>query len=357
VAPDADGDHGAWLGGPGEGAGAMSPLMSLKGRRLLRLADFSTSELTYLLDLAAELKAESQEKLVMRRLVGKRLALIFEKESIRARCAFEVAAYDLGAQVTIIGPSDSHIGDLETVKDTARVLGRIYDAIEYRGSDDRIVEELARWAGVPIYNGLTDEWHPTRVLADFLTLREHVGKPLQETVLCYVGDGRSSLADSYLVGCALLGIELRIASPRSLWPRPQLLEFVQTLGGDAAPPVMITENLESAARGSDAIATSAWVPIGDPIASWSERIALLRRYQIDTWAMGMTRNPDAKFLHSLPAFHTADSLVGEEILDRYGFAELEVTDEVFESPASVVFDQAENRMHTVKAVMVATLTS
>jgi ornithine carbamoyltransferase len=357
VAPDADGDHGSRLGGPGEGAGAMSPLMSLKGRRLLRLAEFSASELTYLIELAAELKTESQEGLEIRRLVGKKLALIFEKESIRARCAFEVAAYDLGAQVTIIGPSDAQIGHLETVKDTARVLGRIYDAIEYRGSDDRIAAELARWAGVPIYNGLTDEWHPTRVLADFLTLREHVRKPLHETVLCYVGDGRSSMADSYLVGCALLGIELRIASPRLLWPKPRLLEFIRTLGGEAAAPVTITENLESAARDSDAIATSAWVPIDDPIATWSERIALLRRYQVDSWAMGMTRNPDAKFLHSLPAFHNADSTAGKELLDRYGFAELEVTDEVFESPASVVFDQAENRMHTVKAVMVATLTS
>jgi ornithine carbamoyltransferase len=334
----------------------MSPLMSLKGRRLLRLADFSASELAYLIDLAAELKAESQERLEIRRLVGKKIALIFEKESIRARCAFEVAAYDLGAQVTIIGPNEAHIGHSETIKDTARLLGRLYDAIEYRGSE-RIAAELARWAGVPIYNGLTDEWHPTRVLADFLTLREHVRKPLHETVLCYVGDGRSSMADSYLVGCALLGIELRIASPRFLWPKPQLLEFIHILGGEDAARVTITENLESAARDSDAIATSAWVPIGDPIATWSERIALLRRYQVDSWAMGMTRNPDAKFLHSLPAFHNADSTAGKELLDRYGFAELEVTDEVFESPASVVFDQAENRMHTVKAVMVATLTS
>ena len=335
----------------------MSPLMSLKGRRLLRLADFSSSELAYLIDLAAELKTEAREGLGIRRLVGKKLALIFEKESVRARCAFEVAAYDLGAQVTVIGPNGSHIGHLETVKDTARVLGRIYDAIEYRGSNGQIVEALARWAGVPIYNGLTDEWHPTRVLADFLTLREHVRKPLDEIVLCYVGDGRSSMADSYLVGCALLGVELRIAGPSGLWPKPQLLEFVRELGGNSGARLTITENLESAARDSDAIATGPWVAIDDPIESWSERIALLRRYQVDSWAMGMTRNSGAKFLHSLPAFHNADSTVGAQIFDRYGFAELEVTDEVFESPASLVFDQAENRMHTVKAVMVATLTS
>jgi ornithine carbamoyltransferase len=335
----------------------VSPVMSLKGRRLLRLADFSSSELAYLIDLAAELKAESRERLEIRRLVGKKIALIFEKESIRARCAFEVAAYDLGAQITVIGPSGSHIGHLETIKDTARVLGRIYDAIEYRGPDNRIVEGLARWAGVPVYNGLTDEWHPTRVLADFLTLREHVRKPLDEKVLCYVGDGRSSMADSYLVGCALLGIELRIAGPSGLWPKPQLLEFVRELGGDSGARLTMTENLESAARDSDAIATGPWVAIDDPIESWSERIALLRPYQVNSRAMGMTRNSDAKFLHSLPAFHNADSTVGTEVLDRYGFAELEVTDEVFESPASLVFDQAENRMHTVKAVMVATLTS
>ena len=335
----------------------MSPLMSLKGRRLLRLADFSAGELMYLLDLAAELKTESKEGLELRRLVGKKIALIFEKESIRARSAFEVAAYDLGAHVTIIGPSDSHIGHPEPVKDTARVLGRMYDAIEYRGFNDQIVEELARWAGVPVYNGLTDEWHPTRVLADFLTLREHVPKPLHETVLCYVGDGRSSMADSYLVGCALLGIELRIASPSSLWPKPQLLEFARKLAGETGAPITITENLESAARDSDAIATGAWVSIDDLIATWGERITLLRPYQVDSLVMGMTRNPDAKFLHSLPAFHNADSSVGKQILDRFGFSELEVTDEVFESPSSVVFDQAENRMHTVKAVMVATLTS
>ena len=330
---------------------------NLAGRHFLTLADFSAEDITYLLDLAAELKQASREGREQRRLVGKKIALIFEKDSTRTRCAFEVAAYDQGAHVTFIGPGGSHIGHKETMKDTARVLGRMYDAIEYRGLGEAIVEELARWAGVPVYNGLTDEWHPTQILADFLTLREHVPKPLDEVALCYVGDGRSNMADSYLVGCAKLGIDVRIASPRSLWPSAEVFSLAGSIADQTGSRITITQDIESAVAGADAIATDVWVSMGEPAAVWGERIELLRPYQVNRRMMAMTGNPDTKFLHCLPSFHNADTTVGKEIFQRYGLTELEVTDEVFESPASVVFDEAENRMHTIKAVMVATLGS
>ncbi|HEY3106822.1 MAG TPA: ornithine carbamoyltransferase, partial [Gaiellaceae bacterium] len=283
--------------------------------------------------------------------------LIFEKDSTRTRCAFEVAAYDQGAHVTFIGPSGSHMGRKETVKDTARVLGRMYDAIEYRGFGQETAEELARWAGVPIYNGLTDEWHPTQILADFLTFREHVPKPLNEVAFCYLGDARFNMANSYLIGGAKLGMNVRIASPKSLWPRDEVVELAQSVADETGAKITITEDLAEAVREADVLLTDVWVSMGEPDEAWAERIDLLRPYQVNAETMALTGNPDVKFMHCLPAFHNTETQVGKEIFEKFGMASLEVTEEVFESPASLVWDEAENRMHTIKAVMVATLGS
>ncbi len=335
----------------------MNTVADLRGRHVLTLADFTPDELTYLLDLAADLKAARLEGREERALVGKRIALIFEKDSTRTRCAFEVAAYDQGAFVTYLGPSGSHIRHTETVKDTARVLGRMYDAIEYRGFGEAVVDELAAWAGVPIYNGLTDEWHPTQILADLLTLREHVPKPLEEMRFCFLGDGRGNMADSYLVGCAKLGIDLRIATAPELEPRPELVELARTIAQETGSKITITCDVAAAVRGCDAVATDVWLSMGEPATAWGERIKLLQPFQVNAKVMVATGNPDVKFLHCLPAFHNAETSVGRDIRDRFGLEALEVTDEVFESPASVVFDEAENRLHTIKAILVATLGS
>jgi ornithine carbamoyltransferase len=333
----------------------MSTMIDLRGRNLMKLSDFSPEEITYLIDLAAELKAAKREGREEQRLVGKEIALIFEKDSTRTRCAFEVAAYDQGAHVTFIGPGGSHMGHKETAKDTARVLGRMYDAIEYRGFTQETAEELAQWAGVPIYNGLTDEWHPTQILADFLTFREHIPKPLDEVVFCYLGDARFNMADSYLVGGAKLGMDVRIASPKSLWPRDEIVQLARTTAAETGAQITITEDVEEAVKGADVLLTDVWVSMGEPDDVWKERIELLTPYQVDTEKMAMTGNPDVKFMHCLPAFHNTDTEVGKEIYEKFGMESLEVTEEVFESPASIVFDEAENRMHTIKAVMVATL--
>jgi ornithine carbamoyltransferase len=335
----------------------MSAVIDLRGKHLLKLADFSPEEITYLIDLAAELKAAKQEGREEQKLVGKEIALIFEKDSTRTRCAFEVAAYDQGAHVTFIGPSGSHMGHKETVKDTARVLGRMYDAIEYRGFAQETAEELARWAGVPTYNGLTDEWHPTQILADFLTFREHVPKPLNEVDFCYLGDARFNMADSYLVGGAKLGMDVRIASPKSLWPRDDVVELAQSVADETGARITITEDVAEAVRDTDVLLTDVWVSMGEPDEVWAERIDLLKPYQVNAETMALTGNPDAKFMHCLPAFHNTETQVGKEIFEKFGMESLEVTEEVFESPASLVWDEAENRMHTIKAVMVATLGS
>src|SRR4029077_10597034 len=289
------------------------------------------------------------------RLVGKEIALIFEKDSTRTRCAFEVAAYDQGAHVTFIGPSGSHMGHKETVKDTARVLGRMYDAIEYRGFAQDTAEELARWAGVPIYNGLTDEWHPTQILADFLTFREHLQKPFAGVSFCYLGDARFNMADSYLIGGAKLGMDVRIASPESLWPRDEIVEQGRSIAGETGAQITIPDDVAEAVRGCDVLLTDVWVSMGEPDEVWAERIELLMPYQINADTMAATGNPDVKFMHCLPAFHNTDTEVGKEIFEKFGIDCLEVTEEGFESPPSLVFDEAENRMHTIKAVMVATL--
>jgi len=335
----------------------MSTVVDLRGRHLLKLADFSTEEITYLLDLSAELKAAKKEGLEERRLAGKNIVLIFEKDSTRTRCAFEVAAYDQGAHVTFIGPSGSHMGSKESVKDTARVLGRMYDAIEYRGFAQETAEELAEWAGVPVYNGLTDEWHPTQTLADFLTFRENIDKPLDEVAFCYLGDARFNMANSYLVDGAKLGLDVRIASPDSLRPSDEIVELAKSVAGETGAEITITEDVAQAVKDADVLLTDVWVSMGEPPEAWAERIELLEPYQVNAETMALTGNPDVKFMHCLPAFHDTDTSVGKTLYDRYGLEALEVTDEVFESPASLVFDEAENRMHTIKAVMVATLGS
>ena len=330
---------------------------SLRGRHLLTFDDYTAEEISYLVDLAGELKAAKRAGREEQTLVGKEIALIFEKDSTRTRCAFEVAAYDQGAHVTFIGPGGSHMGHKESVKDTARVLGRMYDAIEYRGFGEAIADDLAKWSGVPVYNGLTDEWHPTQMLADFLTMREHLGKPLEQTAFCYLGDARFNMANSYLVAGAKLGMDVRIAAPRSLWPADDLVAKVRELAAASGGNVVITEDVEEAVRGADVLLTDVWVSMGEADSVWAERIALLTPYQINAQTMALTGNPDVKFMHCLPAFHNTETQVGKEIEEKFGMSALEVTEDVFESPASIVFDEAENRMHTIKAVMVATLGS
>ena len=333
----------------------MSTVMNLHGRSFLALKDFSRDEILYLIDLAAELKAAKKERREEQRLIGREIALIFEKDSTRTRCAFEVAAYDQGAHVTFIGPSGSHMGHKETVKDTARVLGRMYDAIEYRGFGESIADELAKWSGVPVYNGLTDEWHPTQMLADYLTIREHVPKPYEEVVFCYLGDARFNMADSYLIGGAKLGMDVRLCAPTPLQPRPEIIELAHEFAAESGARLTITDDVEQAVKGADVLVTDVWVSMGEPDEVWKERIAMLLPYQVNAKLMELTGNTEVKFMHCLPAFHNTDTEVGKEIFEKYGLEALEVTEEVFESPASIVFDEAENRLHTIKAVMVATL--
>jgi ornithine carbamoyltransferase len=333
----------------------MSTVIDLRGRHLLTLNDYSAAEITYLLDLAAELKAAKRDGHEEQKLIGKEIALIFEKDSTRTRCAFEVAAYDQGAHVTFIGPGGSHMGHKETAKDTARVLGRMYDAIEYRGFAETTADVLAEWAGVPFYNGLTDEWHPTQILADFLTMREHLHKPLQQVTYCYLGDARFNMAGTYLIGGAKLGMDVRIAAPKSLWPGKDVLDLARAFAAQSGGTVTVTDDVAEAVKGCDVLLTDVWVSMGEPKEVWAERIALLKDYQVNADVMALAGNPDVKFMHCLPAFHNTDTVVGQQIFQDHGMTALEVTEEVFESPASIVFDEAENRMHTIKAVMVATL--
>jgi ornithine carbamoyltransferase len=281
--------------------------------------------------------------------------LIFEKDSTRTRCAFEVAAFDQGAHVTYLGPSGSHMGSKETVKDTARVLGRMYDAIEYRGFAQETAEQLAEFAGVPVYNGLTDDWHPTQTLADFLTFREHVDKPLSEISFCYLGDARFNMGNSYLVDGAKLGMDVRIASPSSLRPRDEIVELARSVAEETGAKITLSEDVAEAVSGCDVLLTDVWVSMGEPADAWAERIELLKPYQVNAETMAASGNPEVKFMHCLPAFHNTETRVGKEIYETYGLESLEVTEDVFESAASLVWDEAENRMHTIKAVMVATL--
>ncbi|KKM13370.1 hypothetical protein LCGC14_1716940 [marine sediment metagenome] len=330
---------------------------NLNNRHFLTLRDFSSKEIAFLLKLAADLKAAKYAGTEVPTLTGKEIALIFEKDSTRTRVGFEVAAHDQGAHVTYLGPSGSHLGKKETVKDTARVLGRVYDAIEYRGFGQALVQELADWAGVPVYNGLTDEFHPTQILADFLTMQEHSEKPLRKVSYCFLGDARNNMGDSLLIGGAKMGMDVRLCAPESLWPDTQIREEAEAIASETGARITVTDDVAKGVKGADFIYTDVWVSMGEPKEVWSERINLLTPYRVTADIMRQTGNPRAKFMHCLPAFHNTDTEVGKQIADEFGIDAMEVTEEVFESPASIVFAQAENRLHTIKAVLVATLGS
>lgn len=328
---------------------------NLKNRHFLTLRDFSPAEISFLLKLSADLKAAKYAGTEQPTLKGKEIALIFEKDSTRTRVGFEVAAHDQGATVTYLGPSGTHLGRKETVKDTARVLGRVYDAIEYRGFGQKIVQQLANHAGVPVYNGLTDEFHPTQILADVLTMQEHSDKPLREIAFCFMGDAGNNMGDSLLIGGAKLGMDVRLCAPRSLWPEKAIEDEAREIARQTGARILISEDVTEATEHADFIYTDVWVSMGESKDKWAERIELLKPYQVTADVMAGTENPRTMFMHCLPAFHNADTEVGAQIKDEFGLESMEVTEEVFESEASIVFDQAENRMHTIKAVLVATL--
>jgi ornithine carbamoyltransferase len=330
---------------------------SLRGRHLLSLVHHTDRELQYLLDLSRDLKRAKYAGTEQQRLRGKNIALIFEKTSTRTRCAFEVAAHDQGAHVTYIDPASSQIGHKESMKDTARVLGRMYDAIEYRGSSQRIVEELAAYAGVPVFNGLTDEFHPTQMLADVLTMTENSPKPWQEMSFAFLGDGRNNMANSLLLVAAKLGMDVRIGAPRALWPAEDHVALCQGFAQESGARLTVTDDPREAVAGVDFVHTDVWVSMGEPIESWGERVDACLPFQVSADLMAATGNPRAKFMHCLPAFHNTETKVGAEIAEQYPHLAggIEVTEEVFESPANLAFEQAENRMHTIKAVLVASL--
>lgn len=326
-------------------------------KHFLKLLDFTSAELTSLLQLAARLKADKKNGTEVAMLTGKNIALIFEKDSTRTRCSFEVAAYDQGARVTYLGPSGSQIGHKESIKDTARVLGRMYDGIQYRGHGQEVVETLAEYAGVPVWNGLTNEFHPTQLLADLLTMQEHLpGKAFNEMTLVYTGDARNNMGNSMLEAAALTGLDLRLVAPPACWPEESTVAECKALAQKNGGNITLTDDIATGVKGADFIYTDVWVSMGEAKEKWAERIALLRNYQVNSAMMALTGNPQVKFLHCLPAFHDDQTTLGKQMAQEYGLhGGMEVTDEVFESPASIVFDQAENRMHTIKAVMVATL--
>lgn len=328
---------------------------NLKNRHFLTLRDFSTLEIAFLLKLAADLKTAKYTGTEVPKLQGKDIALIFEKDSTRTRVGFEVAAYDQGARVTYLGPSGSHIGHKESVKDTARVLGRIYDAIEYRGFGQNVVQQLADYSGVPVYNGLTDEFHPTQILADFLTMQEHADKPLREMAYAFLGDAGNNMGDSLLIGGAKMGMDVRLCAPKACWPVQAIRDEAEAIAAETGARITVTEDVDAAVKGVDFVYTDVWVSMGEPKEKWAERIKLLTPYQVTAAVMEKTGNPRACFMHCLPAFHNTETAVGAEIQAEFGLDAMEVTEEVFESASSIVFDQAENRMHTIKAVLVATL--
>ncbi|OFY68705.1 MAG: ornithine carbamoyltransferase [Bacteroidetes bacterium RBG_19FT_COMBO_42_7] len=331
--------------------------INLRNRHFLKLLDFTPEEIRYLLDLAADLKKAKKAGNEQQFLNGRNIALIFEKSSTRTRCAFEVAALDQGAHVTYLGPSGSQIGQKESMKDTARVLGRMYDGIEYRGYGQAIVEELARYAGVPVWNGLTNEFHPTQVLADLMTIIEHSNKPLNKISFCYLGDARYNMGNSLLVGASKMGMDFRTAAPGAFQQGKDLVETCKTIAKETGARINITENVDEAVKGADFLYTDVWVSMGEPDAAWEERIRVMKRYQVNMQVIKKTGNPDVKFLHCLPAFHNRETKVGEDIYQKFGLDGMEVTEDVFESKHSIVFDEAENRLHTIKAVMVATLST
>ena len=328
---------------------------NLRNRNFLKLLDFSPREIGFLLELSADLKKAKYAGTEQPRLTGKNIALIFEKASTRTRCAFETAAFDQGARVTYLGPTGSQIGKKESMKDTARVLGRMYDGIEYRGFGQSLVEELGAYANVPVWNGLTTEYHPTQALADFLTMMEHTGKPLNQVTFAYLGDAGNNMGNSLLVGAAKMGMDFRSVAPESVQPDAKLFKEAKTIAASTGAKLAVTDDLKKGVKDCDFLYTDVWVSMGEPEAVWKERIELLKPYQVNQEAMAMTGNPDVKFMHCLPAFHNRETVIGEDIHEKFGIEAMEVTDDVFESASSIVFDEAENRAHTIKAVMVATL--
>ena len=328
---------------------------NLRNRHFLTLLDFTPQEIRFLLDLGFNLKKAKYSGTEVPTLKGKNIALIFEKSSTRTRCAFEVAALDQGAGVTYLGPSGSQIGYKESMKDTARVLGRMYDGIEYRGFGQSVVEELAAYAGVPVWNGLTTEFHPTQILADFMTMMEHSNKPLEEMKFCYLGDARNNMGNSLMVGAAKMGMDFRAAAPASVQPDESLVQKCRDIAKDTGAKITITDDVQKAVKDADFLYTDVWVSMGEPEEVWDERIKLLKPYQVNMDVIKATGNPDVKFLHCLPAFHNRETKVGEEIYQKFGLEAMEVSEEVFESHHSIVFDEAENRMHSIKAILVATL--
>ena len=328
---------------------------NLRHRNFLKLLDFTPKEIKFLLDLSADLKKAKYAGTEQALLSNKNIALIFEKASTRTRCAFEVAALDQGARVTYLGPTGSHIGKKETMKDTARVLGRMYDGIEYRGFGQDIVEELGQYAGVPVWNGLTNEYHPTQILADFLTMQEHSDKPLHQITFAYLGDARNNLGNSLMIGGAKMGMDVRLVAPKDLQPDEELVKQAKEIAAQTGAKITITDQVSEGVKGVDFVYTDVWVSMGEPEEVWKDRIGKLMPYQVNSDLMAKTGNPKVKFMHCLPAFHNRDTKVGEEIYQKFGISAMEVTEDVFESDQSIVFDEAETRWHTIKAVMVATL--
>ncbi|HML84846.1 MAG TPA: ornithine carbamoyltransferase [Bacteroidales bacterium] len=328
---------------------------NLRNRNFLKLLDFTPAEIRYMLQLSADLKAAKYAGTEQPKLKGKNIVLLFEKDSTRTRCAFEVAALDQGAHVTYLGPAGSQMGKKESMKDTARVLGRMYDGIEYRGYSQEIVETLGKYAGVPVWNGLTTEFHPTQILADFLTMQEHSDKPLHQIAFAYLGDARNNMGNSLMVGAAKMGMDFRAVAPKNLWPEEELVAKCREIAKETGAKITLTEKVEEGVKGVDFLYTDVWVSMGEPAEVWEERIKLLSPYQINMNVVKATGNPRVKFMHCLPAFHNRETVVGEDIYQKFGLESMEVTEDVFESGMSIVFDEAENRLHTIKAVMVATL--
>ena len=328
---------------------------NLRNRNFLKLLDFTPKEIQHFLNLAYQLKQAKYAGTEQQTLKGKNIVLLFEKDSTRTRCAFEVAALDQGAHVTYLGPSGSQMGKKESMKDTARVLGRMYDGIEYRGYSQEIVETLAAYAGVPVWNGLTTEFHPTQILADFLTMMENTDKPLNKVAFAYMGDARNTMGNSLMVGAAKMGMDFRAVAPKAFWPKEELVKTCKKIAKETGAKITLTEDVEKGVKGVDFLYTDVWVSMGEAQEEWAKRINIMLPYQVNMDVVKKTGNPNVKFLHCLPSFHNRETTIGEDIYQKFGVSEMEVTDEVFESPMSLVFDEAENRLHTIKAVMVATL--